>query len=237
MPEVQNVSSNNQQPGSVITPGSSSIADQPTATPVKAEATAMPENVVLAAAEPAPHAPDQQYVPTPVDVPQQFDASHLMSQQAELPRENLSWVATEYISHHKSSAWYGLYAIASIAIIGFVYLITKAVFSAVALGFGSIILAIYAGKKPNDKQYQLDGMGFSVGDRRYEFSHFRSFSTVHEGDVGSLIFTPLKRFGAYTTIYYSAAEEDDILDIVEEVLPFVEYHHDVIDRLVRKIRF
>jgi hypothetical protein len=48
---------------------------------------------------------------------------------------------------------------------------------------------------------------------------------------------PLKRFGLPTTIYFAPEDEDRIVDIINQHLPFEPRDRDAIDRLMKRIRF
>jgi hypothetical protein len=151
--------------------------------------------------------------------------------------EIITWTASEFIAHHKSSSWYGLLAVIAAVIAGVVYAITRDILSTSTVVVGAILFGIVAARQPRELQYQLDGRGLQIGSRYYSYSAFRSFSVVPEGAFSSIIFMPLKRFSPLTTIYFAPDEEHRIVDLLTDSLPYEEYKHDLFDQLMRRIRF
>lgn len=209
---------NNQpaQPGAVIGPSGT----QPS----------MP----VAAPEPVPVANPilQTPLPTPLAPAPELPASN------NIPVEgSYAWTAAEFIAHHKTPQWFVGFGAVSVIIIAAVYLITKDITAVLVLLVGAVAVGIFAGRIPSDQQFQIDSEGFSIGQRRFMFAQFKSFSIIHEGALSSVQFLPLKRFAPYTTIYYGPENEDQVLDKVENALPYVEHNGDAIDRLLRRVRF
>jgi hypothetical protein len=149
----------------------------------------------------------------------------------------LSWTASEFIAHHKTTNWY--VSLAGAAILGafVVWLLTKDKISAAVVLFGALFFGIYAGRQPRQLPYNIYAHGLSIGNKYHAYDEFRSFSVVPEGAFSSIVFTPLKRFGQLLTIYYAPEDEDKIIDILEDRLPYEEHKHDMVDNLMRRIRF
>jgi len=149
----------------------------------------------------------------------------------------ISWTASEFISHEKSIGWYGKLALGAVIIAALIYLLTKDLISTTvvivcALAFGAI-----AGRRPRQLRYQISNAGITIGQKQLTYAGFKSFSIVPEGAFSSIIFRPLKRFAPLTTIYYSPNDEDQILDLLSQHLPFEDYKPDPVDNMMRRIRF
>jgi len=158
-------------------------------------------------------------------------------QFAALDEGAIGWTASEYIAHEKSINWY--LALAGIAALLAVltYLLTRDVISCVVVIVCAAVFGGYAARKPRELQYQLDGGGFSIGDKYYPLSEFRCFSVNEDAAIPSVDLLPLKRFMPVMTIYYHPDDQDPILSVLSAALPFEDHHLDAVDRLLKKIRF
>lgn len=159
------------------------------------------------------------------------------AQPSQVPEGSYAWTAAEFVAHHKTPQWFLAFAAVCFTVIAAVFFITKDITAVLVLIVGAVAVGIFAGRIPRDQQFQIDNEGFSIGQRRFSFAQFKSFSVIHEGALTSVQFLPLKRFAPYTTIYFGPNDEDQVLDRVEEVLPYVEHSGDAIDQLLRRVRF
>jgi hypothetical protein len=156
---------------------------------------------------------------------------------SEPTEEVITWTASEFIAHHKTGSWYVLLLLASCMAAGLIWFMTKDIVSAVVVVFAGAMLATYAARKPRQLSYQLDPAGLTIGDKHLSYNEFRSFSVVPEGAFSSIVFSPLKRFGTLTTIYYDPQDEARIVDAISQRLPHEEHRLDAIDGMMRRIRF
>jgi hypothetical protein len=99
------------------------------------------------------------------------------------------------------------------------------------------LFGVYAARKPRQVQYQLDESGLTIGHHQYFYPQFRSFALVDEGPFASLVFMPLKRFAPLLSVYFDPADEDAITGVVAEHLPFEERHLDMLERMLKRVRF
>lgn len=240
---------NGLQPGQTITPGSAPIPKTPEPEPAAVPAPASPAPSSVAAAmpaqpqtAPAPEAPPAQpaaaAAPQETALPQGVPTGLEQPEETNNPNaEEINWTASEFVAHEKSAGWYIGLAMAAAAIAGIVYLITRDLVSVGVVLFGSFMLGVYGARQPRQLEYRLDTRGVSIGPKYYEYSEFRTFSIMPEGAFSSIVFMPLKRFAPTTTIYYDPKDEDNIVNILSNCLPFEEGKHDMVDRLMRRIRF
>lgn len=158
---------------------------------------------------------------------------------AQSPKDgdSVSWTASEFIAHQKSAGWYGILVTVALVIAAVIYLLTRDLITTGFVIFGAVVLGYYASRQPRELQYRLDANGVVIGDKHYEYDVFRSFSIVTEGAFSSVIFMPLKRFAPLRAIYFAPEEEERIVNMLMPRLPFEEYSHDAVDRLMRHIRF
>ena len=166
------------------------------------------------------------YVPTGLEQP-----------QATTGGSAVEWTASEFIAHDKAAGWYMLLALAAVAGAALVYLLTRDPVNAGVIIVVAIFFGIYGSHKPRQLRYRLDGSGISIGDKRYSYSEFRSFSIFPEAGFSSITLMPLRRFAVPTTLYYALDDEDRIVNLLAANLPIEQRKPDAIDSLMRRVRF
>jgi hypothetical protein len=149
----------------------------------------------------------------------------------------ITWTASEYIDNAKSFDWYLSLGVAAVLIAGLFYLLFKDLITSTVVIVCALALGYYARRRPEQLEYQLDSHGLIIAGKNLPYGLFRSFAVIDEGHFSSVVFMPLKRFGLMTTIYYAPEDEDRIIDLVGQYLPFEQRKQDPIDRLMRRIRF
>jgi hypothetical protein len=175
------------------------------------------------------------YTPnTASEAPSSFDEPR----SVPLPKiPEVSWSASEYIAHEKAPSWYAGVFAAAVALVAVIYLITRDTFASITVFIASIILLIYAGRKPRIKNYTVSENGISVGEKTFSYGEFRSFSVVSEDAINSIWLKPLKRFAPVVVMYFSPEDEQKIIDTLANFLPHEDRELDVIDRFSKRIRF
>jgi hypothetical protein len=151
--------------------------------------------------------------------------------------DSISWTASEFIAHQKSTGWYMALLGAALVLAAIIYFATKDVVSSGVVIVGAIMLAVYGSRQPRQVEYRLDMRGLSVGNKHHTYNEFRSFSVIPEGAFNSIVLMPLKRFSLLTTIYYSPEDEEKIVAMLADRLPLEPRKKDAIDRLMWRIRF
>lgn len=151
--------------------------------------------------------------------------------------DTITWTASEFIAHDKSSGWYLMLMLAAAGVSVLVFFITRDIISVVVVAVAAIVLAMYGSHKPRQLEYKINPQGITIGPKNYPFDHYRSFSVIPEGAFSSIVFMPLKRFSPPLSIYYDPDDEQSILDLLNKSLPFEERKRDAVDSLMHKIRF
>jgi hypothetical protein len=147
------------------------------------------------------------------------------------------WTASEFIAHDKSATWYIWLAGCAAIFAAFIYLATRDAVSTVVVLVAALLFGLYGARKPKQVAYQVDGAGFTIGTRRYSFQDFRSFAIHPEGAFSSIEFMPLKRFSPAVSLYYAPEDEEKIIALLSDQLPFDHRLPDAVERLMRRIRF
>jgi hypothetical protein len=157
---------------------------------------------------------------------------------AKPPTDNsFTWTASEYIDHNRGGSWYLLLALGTAALAAGTYFLTKEYFAVGTIIAVGIIIAIYARQKPKQVTYELSSSGLRIGEKLYPYSLFKSFSLINDGVLNSVQLMPLKKLMPPISVYYQAADEEKITDILGQHLPFEETKPSSIDRLSRRLRF
>lgn len=215
--------------GTVVTPGTPPTPAAPPQTPAPA-----PES---------PEAPQEQETPKPaeqsIEADESFTEGTNSNQELEANNDSQSvtWTASEFVHHHKSAGWFMALAGSAAFIAALVYLITRDAVSVGVVIVAAILLGIYGTHEPKQLEYSLDNGGLQIGQKHRDYNEFKSFSIVPEGAFSSIVFMPLKRFAAPTTIYYAPEDEERIVAVLSGHLPFEEPRNDAVDNLMRRIRF
>lgn len=242
-----------QQPDSIITPGGQPSDPAPTPEKPK-EATAPPASKPVQSTTQPPAAP-----PAEPEAPQSFATSGFTASQADqagntydVPPANeplmhnsqqtdgtqISWTASEYIAHQKSASWYLALAIGTLLLLIPVYFITNGdIVSLIAIAFVVIVFAVYAGKKPRELEYSIHASGVTIGAKTYAYHQFKTFSVIDEGAFSSIVFLPMSRFMPAISLYYDPKDEEAIIETLSNYLPMDSQKRDLVDNLMRKIRF
>lgn len=149
----------------------------------------------------------------------------------------ITWTASEFIAHAKSSGWYAALVGVAVVFVAVIFLVTHDLISVSVVIVAAVLMGIYGARQPRQMEYRLDAAGLSIGPKRFSYEDFRSFSIVTEGAFSSIVFMPLKRFAVPTTIYYAPQDEDRIVSLLSDRLPMEKRGHDLVDQLMHRIRF
>lgn len=149
----------------------------------------------------------------------------------------VSWTASEFIAHQKGFEWYLGLGLGAILLAALVYIFTRDYVSSGMIVIVALAFGIFAVKKPRVLQYTLDDDGMTIGQKHYAFSMFKSFSVIDDGAAHALLLMPMQRFMPSISVYYAPDDEEKILTKIADFLPFEEHSQDVVDRVMRRIRF
>lgn len=101
----------------------------------------------------------------------------------------------------------------------------------------AVALAVLAFRRPRVIRYSLTDGGILIGNKTYLYSDFRAFGILQEGAFFTMVLIPVKRFGPAINVYFAQEQGEQIVDIVGEHLPMEDVHPDVIDTVMRRLRF
>ena len=208
------------------------------------DAPAPQDPVAPAAAQPAPQAPQpevtapvapQAQAATPQATPQDPVYEQSVERRFDDDPESITWSASEFVDHAKSFDWYLGLGVAAIVSAGALYIFFKDIITSVTPLVAALALGFYARRQPRQLQYRLDSEGITIADKYLPYGMFRSFAIMEEDAFVSIAFLPLKRFGLLTTVYLDPQDEDRIIDLLSDYLPFEPREHDAVDRLMKRM--
>ena len=147
----------------------------------------------------------------------------------------ISWDAQEYVVRDKNTGWY-----VGLVMVGLVLVALSAWlqwWTFIALVVVSVIaLIVYSVRPPRTLHYKLDDKGLTEGEKMYEYTSFRAFGVMNEGQHFSIILIPRKRFSPRVTVYFPEAQGEAIVDAFGARLPMEEVKLDFLDKVVKFLR-
>jgi hypothetical protein len=149
----------------------------------------------------------------------------------------VTWTASEFIAHEKTSAWYLGLAGVTVVLSALGFLITRDLFTIFIIVFCAGIFGYMAARQPRQLEYGLSPSGIHIGPKFYPYGDFTAFAVIEEGKFSSIDFMPMKRFAPILSIYYDPAQEASVLEVLSQHLPFANHKRTAVDELMHKIRF
>jgi hypothetical protein len=174
--------------------------------------------------------------PSPVNEPvnDDYDEDDYDDQLAD--GEDVTWVAKEYIHQEKGAKWFVIFAIVVVALLAISIFFMKSWSFAVLLGVIAVVVVVYSRRPPRELTYSLSDEGLTVDGILHEFSKFKSFGIIPDGEEYSVMLIPTRRFQPGVTVYFPEEAGEDIVDMLGSRLPMKELHLDAVDRVVRLLR-
>ena len=149
----------------------------------------------------------------------------------------VTWSASEFVSHQKTTSWYiGLGAVSAVVTL-LVFLITRNLLSGIVVAMACMALGVFAARAPQTKTFEINTAGVVVEGKIFPYSMFKSFSIIDDEAVSCIWLRPLKKLMPTVVMYYGPEEEEQIVQMLDNFLPQEDRQHDVVDRISRRIRF
>jgi len=149
----------------------------------------------------------------------------------------ISWTASEYIDHQQGATWYLGLGVATIALATIFYLILKDYFSSVAVVVIGLAVGMFAHRTPQQLNYELSAEGLKIQDKDFGFNQFKSFAIMPGEQVGSIELEPIKRFMPPISVFFAAKDQEAIVGLLQEHLPYEERSLDTVERISRRLKF
>jgi hypothetical protein len=159
-----------------------------------------------------------------------------VSEATEADEEPIRWQAHEYVHHEKSPIWFILFAIVVSAFMATAVFVIKDISFAILVPVMAAALLVYANRPPRLLDYTLSRHGLHVNDRLYSFADFKGFRVIHDGEEYSVMLIPIKRFKPGVSVYFPEEAGEAIVDMLGARLPMQDFHLDIVDKIIRKLR-
>jgi len=153
------------------------------------------------------------------------------------PSSSVEWSASEYVANPRNASWFLGLIFLSFFASAVIYMISRDVISTIAILFLGLAVGIFSAHKPKVLDYTVDEKGIKIGHKHYAYSTFRSFSILGKAGFGSIYLMPLKRFMPPIEIHFSLVDQESIVSILGDYLPFEERKPDLVDNLFDRLRF
>jgi hypothetical protein len=150
--------------------------------------------------------------------------------------ELVRWSATEYIHHDKNPLWFVIFAIVVIVFIIVAIFVIKSLTFAILIPVMAAALLVYVYRPPRVINYTLSRHGLHANDHLYPFADFKGFAVVHGEEEYSVMLIPTKRFRPGISVYFPEDAGEEIVDVLATRLPMEEFHIDLVDQIIHKLR-
>jgi hypothetical protein len=150
--------------------------------------------------------------------------------------KSFSWQASEFIHHQKKTAWYVIFGVVVLALVG-VAIVTQQWFSVAVFIAMAAALVVYASKEPRVLQYQLDGTGITIERKHYPFKQFRSYAVFNDVAWHSIDLDPTQRFQPRLTMLFESKDLDTITGLLDLHLAHVDRNPDLVEQITRRLKF
>lgn len=153
----------------------------------------------------------------------------------------LTWQASEYVHHEKQGLWFASLAGGALLLIAIMFLLFGASWTfwsfAVLVVVMTVSLGVYAVRPPRIMSYELSSGGIGVNERYFHYSDFRYFGIIQDGPLYSAQLVSVKRFVPIVSVYFPPESGEQIVDLLGAHLPMHHVEPDLIDKLMRRLRF
>jgi hypothetical protein len=153
------------------------------------------------------------------------------------PEQPITWNGPEFVAYSKNTMWYFALAGVCLVICAILYFLIKDIITIVVIIVAFFSVGVYAGRKPKDISYSVDNTGAQIAGKKYFFESFRNFNVTSENGYTTATLFPLKRFAFTVSLSFTKENEQIVLNLLTQHLPFEKHKPDIIDRLMTSIRF
>lgn len=152
-----------------------------------------------------------------------------------MSNNSISWESVEYIQRDKKAGWYIGLIFVGLLLIALGVLMKW--WSFIALIVVSVLaLIVYSVRPARTLKYRLDNSGLMEGNRKYNFTEYRSFGLLKDGEYFAIILNPRKRFSGRVRVYFPENEGEKIVDAFGAHLPMEPVRLDFLDKLISFLR-
>ncbi len=190
----------------------------------------------------APESPTANSAHTLVGNKAETKQDHTPEEEPMEPEQTLySWEGPEFAYTDKPTLWYVGIAMVSVVLIGLAFWLISSTLqkysTMLLLVLVGIATAVWANRKPKILAYQITNYGITIDGKAYLYDDFRSFYEYMDYNQPSIDLVPAKRFGTLVTLPLATPDADVVKDTIAQMVPMIEHHEDIADKLFRRLRF
>ena len=145
--------------------------------------------------------------------------------------EKISWQAPEYFHTEKTSDWYWIVAIITISI-ALISVILNNIIFAILIIVSSFTLSLFASKRPQIVEIQIDNSGIVVDKTRYPFTHLESFWIETREMHPKILIKSEKIFMPFIVIFIEGIEIEKVHEMLSRHLPEEEHTEPFLEKLL-----
>lgn len=147
----------------------------------------------------------------------------------------IHWEAEEYIQHDKNGGWYVGLVFVGLVLVALAVMLKWWTFALLVV-VSVVALFVYTLRPPRMLRYVLDNKGLKEGARQFNFSDYKSFGIIKDGEHYVIVLTPRKRFSGRVRVLFPEAQGEQIVDAFGMKLPMEEVRLDFVDKVVKFLR-
>ncbi len=143
----------------------------------------------------------------------------------------LSWQTIEYLHHEKTSDWYWIVAIVTISIALISIILSNLIF-AILIIVSSFTLSLFASKRPDIIQIDIDNTGVTVGKTHYKYSDLDSFWVETREHIPRVLLKSQKTFIPFVVVFIEEVQPDKVQEVLSQYLPEEEHTEPFLEKLL-----
>ena len=150
--------------------------------------------------------------------------------------EKLSWHTHEYHHTEKSPDWYWTVGIITLSVALIAIILNNVIF-AILIIVSSFTLSLFASRKPELVQINIENLGITVGKTRYPYKNLDSFwIEIHEFRP-RIILKSKKVFMPFIIIFIEDTDPEKIRHSLSQHLEEEEHHEPFLEKLLVYLGF
>ena len=143
----------------------------------------------------------------------------------------LSWKTIEYLHSEKTRDWYWIVAIITVSI-ALVSIILNNLIFAILIIISSFTLSLFASRRPEIIDVEIDNVGLSVGPTEYPYKELESFWVETREANPKIILKSKKVFSPFIVVLIHDVEIEEIHKALLQHLPEEEHVEPFLEKLL-----
>ncbi len=148
----------------------------------------------------------------------------------------LTWETYEYLHTEKTSDWYWIVGIVTLSMAIIAIILNNVIFGILII-VASLVLSLFASRKPDIVTIVLDNAGVTFGKTRYPYSSLESFWFESNDAHPRVLFKSNRMFMHYLVIHADNEDADDIRDFLRQHLREEEHTEPLLEKVLIYLGF